>query len=298
MMEKGLIGSATIPNSTASGDKTYTSWAEAVALKNSPKSNTLRNTQKIDAMRGAGEHRSESYELCTMSEERRPQRSRARFSACSRMQIEMLRGIQETPSDFLARVEDIERVEKLFYLLKKTVHRCPEHLLHVRRADEPIVLFAADGTAEGKHEVVDLVRELVDHCAHACFLWVDERNDMEIAVAHMPRKRVEKVVAGKYLLELRQEYGEALRRNHEGVDERRRAHPPHLLAQEVKALAPHDPVLARRLLALCQAHADVGIGLADIASQALSTRKRLFLRHPAELGHEDKLGYAAGHKHE
>lgn len=73
-------------------------------------------------------------------------------------EIELCERVGKRAADFLAGVEDVERVEDLFHFEEKRVHLGAEHLLDIGRADETVVVLARDRAMVFDDEVIDLVR--------------------------------------------------------------------------------------------------------------------------------------------
>src|SRR3989344_7714910 len=135
---------------------------------------------------------------------------------------------------FLARIEEVQGVENFLGQLKERDHLGAEEHWQIRRADNAVVVLAGRGAARLDNELVDLGCELEDDFTIFFFREVHQGEDMDIAVADVPRDRVDHVrlVFVEERGEFRQEVRVAGGRHDEVVDEGRRNEAVEILAQE------------------------------------------------------------------
>src|SRR3989344_4523604 len=94
-------------------------------------------------------------------------------------------------ADFLAGVEDVCRVEDVFRLLKERHHVGAEEHGQIGRTDDAVVVFAGGGAAHTNHELVHFRRQVEHHLAYLGLAEVHERDNVEVAAAHMPRNGID-----------------------------------------------------------------------------------------------------------
>src|SRR3989344_849194 len=193
---------------------------------------------------------------------------------------------------FLARVEDIQRVEYLFHLGKKATYRVAEHEREVGRADDAVVVLARDRAVVFCDEFIDFRRELEYFFVIDSASQIHKRDDMEIAVADVSRDGIDELVSGEQCLQFRQKARVIARVHHDVVDKGRRIEAAEVLAQEREALAADGPVFcSRRLRAR-----DLGTHCKafDRVARLLRLLERFVRRVFRKFRHEDQLGDAGG----
>src|SRR3989338_5829377 len=91
----------------------------------------------------------------------------------------------------LPGVEDARGVEDVFRLLKERHHLRAEEHGQIGGTDDAVVVFAGGGAAHTNHELVHFRRQVEHHLAYLGLAEVHERDNVEVAAAHMPRNGVD-----------------------------------------------------------------------------------------------------------
>src|SRR3989344_9268564 len=91
----------------------------------------------------------------------------------------------------LPGVEDARGVEDVFRLLKERHHVGAEEHGQIRRTDDAVVVFAGGGAAYTDYELVHSWSEVKYHLAYLGLAEVHERDNVEVAAAHMPRNGID-----------------------------------------------------------------------------------------------------------
>ena len=106
----------------------------------------------------------------------------------------MLQCVGEGVADFFAGVEDIWGIKDALDLGEDGDHILAVHLFKERGADNAVIVLGGHGAAELKDEREHLLDELFVDLFWFWFGEVHERDDVEVAVAHMPGDRVNDLV--------------------------------------------------------------------------------------------------------
>lgn len=198
---------------------------------------------------------------------------------------------------FFTRIQNILWIEYLLGLCKEFDHLVAVEHRQVGRADDPVVVFSGGSATYCYDQLIHLGRKLEDNLAILLFGEVHERDQVEVAIAHVASQRVDHVVfvLVKQGIQLGQELGVRGGRHHKVVDKGYGVEILHVLAEQGEALAAHDPVLLTFFFILLDLDGEVEVGECLFGCKGFSVcgLDSVF----GKLGHEDKLGYAAG-RHE
>ncbi len=157
-------------------------------------------------------------------------------------------------------------------------------------------MFAGDRTAVFLHEREYLGHEIEYLLTCLRLRHIRKRDDVEVAITHMARDRIDEAVATHELIELGEEGRVVLWMDRKIIDERGSIQALHVLAQQGKALATDLPVLGGLRFVL----GDLGTHCKSLKSslRRASLVDRLVLSVFGKLRHEDEFRYPAGERHE